>query len=234
MKMLSELKPVLFFSALLIGFSACERTQRTDTQTEATETDTVSVSCTETTTRPNDDLREFRDWVNNKTAEADTNANRRWPKVKDEFKTRTSKLETHMDSLSEDSKQEYAELKRRYELWEKKQEARTAQPLNEATLVKWRKELLGEHQDLSSINGGNARETYLLFMGIVRAKRENWTLTDWDYVDHVYTQLNNRKSQIESKIPMADRLKIKSLQAEYLALEAGADATDAYENVKKR
>ena|SRR5688572_901369 len=233
MKVSLPFKPVLFFVALLFGFSACERTQRTETNTQATETDSVSVSRTETTTKPNEELNEFRTWVNDKTTEADSNASRRWPKVKEEFRTKTAKMETHMDSLSEDSKREYAELKKRYELWEKKQETRTAQPLNETTLAKWRKQLLGEHQDLTTVNGANARETYLLFMGIVRAKKSNWTLTDWDYVDHVYTELNNRKSQIESKIPMTDRLKIKSLQAEYLALEGAADAQDAYENVKK-
>src|SRR5690606_20368566 len=129
----------------------------------------------ETRTRPNDELREFRDWVNNKTAEADTNASRRWPKVKDEFKTRTSHLETRLDSLSEDSKREYAELKKRYEVWEKKQEVRTSQPLNEATLKQWKQDLLGERQDLSTVTAGNARETYLMFMGVVRAKKANWT-----------------------------------------------------------
>ena len=225
-------KPILLFGTLLLGFTACERTQRTETDTRATNTDSVSVTRTETTTRPNDELREFRDWVNNKTAEADTNASRRWPKVKDEFKTRSSKLETRLDSLSDESKREYAELKKRYELWEKKQEVRTSQPLNETTLAKWQKDLLGDRQDLNTVTPGNARETYLMFMGVVRAKKANWTLTDWDYVDHVYSQLNNRKSQIESKISMADRLKIKSLQAEYLALEAGADAQDAYQHVK--
>ena len=233
MKMLSELKPVLFFSALLIGFSACERTQRTDTQTEATETDTVSVSRTETTTRPNDDLREFRDWVNNKTAEADTNAKRRWPKVKDEFKTRSTRVEQNLDSLSEESKREYAALKKRYENWEKNQEIRTAQPLDEVTLKTWRQQLLSDRSNFATITAANAKETYLLFMGIVRAKSEKWSLTDWDYVDQVYSELNNRKAQIEGQIPTADRLKIKALQAEYLTLEASADAKDAYQNVKE-
>jgi hypothetical protein len=246
MKLSTHLKPVLFFSVLLIGSSGCERTRHTETNTSASNTDTVAVSRTETTTetktkidtsaetKPKEELNEFRNWVNNKTAQADSNASRRWPKVKEEFRTRTARMETHLDSLSEDSKREYAELKKRYELWEKKQDDRTAQPLKEAALVKWRKTLLGDHQNLNTVNGANARETYLLFMGIVRAKRSNWTLTDWDYVDHVYSELNGHKSEIESKIPVADRVKIKSLQAEYLALEAGADAQDAYENVKKK
>jgi hypothetical protein len=66
----------------------------------------------------------------------------------------------------------------------------------------------------------------------VRAKKQRWTQEDWDYVDHVYSQLNNRKEQVESAIPAADRIKIKTLQAEYLALEASGDAKDLYKNVK--
>ena len=232
MKMPLKMPPVLVFSALLLVSTACERTQRTETTNRTTQTDTVSVSRTETRTGVNDELREFRDWVNNKTSEADTNARRRWPKVKEEFKPRTEHLETRLDSLSAESKQEYAELKKRYELWEKKQQTRTAQPLDEATLKKWQQQLLGERADLTSITGANARETYLLFMGIVRAKKANWSLTDWDYVDHVYSQLNDRRAQIEDQIPAADRLKIKTLQTEYLALEAAADAKDAYQHLK--
>jgi hypothetical protein len=52
-------------------------------------------------------------------------------------------------------------------------------------------------------------------------------------VDHIYGRLNDRKQQVESAIPAADRLKIKTLQAEYLALEAGSDAKDLYQHVKK-
>lgn len=232
MKMLFNRKPVLCLAVLLFGFTACERTQRTQTSTVATENDTVAVRRTETRTRPNDELREFRNWVENKTSQADTNARRRWPKVKEEFKTRSAHLETRLDSLSAESKQEYAELKNRYENWEKNQQIRTAQPLDEATLKNWQKQLLGERANLNTVTGANARETYLLFMGIVRAKKSNWTLTDWDYVDHVYGQLNDRRAQIENQIPAADRLKIKTLQTEYLALEAAADAKDAYRHLK--
>ncbi len=233
MKLNFSIKPILISIVMAAGFTGCEQTRRTETNTSATENDTISVSRTQTRTRPNDELREFRDWVNQKTAQADTNASRRWPKVKDEFNTRSAKFEKNLDSLSEDSKREYAELKNRFKSWEQKQEARTAQPLNETTLNNWRKELLGERRAYSTITGANAKETYLLFMGIVRAKNDKWTLTDWDYVDHVYSELNNRYSQIQSNISAADRLKIKVLQAEYLALEGAADAKDAYHNVKK-
>lgn len=233
MHSLFKLSTPVLAATFVLGLAACERTKQTETNTEVEGTDTVSVSRTHTVNRPNDELREFRDWINTQTARADTNASRRWPKVKEEFRTRTEHLETRLDSLSEDSKREYAELKQRYQTWENQQDKRTAQPLNEATLAKWRKELLGERADLKTVTGANARETYLLFMGIVRAKKQHWTPTDWDYVDQVYGELNTRKREIESAIPTSDRVKIKALQSEYLALEGAADAADAYENVKK-
>src|SRR6478735_6709781 len=233
MKLLLKVTTPLLAAAILVGFSACERRQHTETNTKVNGNDTVTVKHSTSVDRPNDELRDFRNWVNTQTARADTNAKRRWPKVKEEFNTRSAHLETRLDSLSDDSKREYAALKQRYETWEKKQDERTAQPLNETTLAKWRKELLGERQNLKTMTGANARETYLLFMGIIRAKKSNWTQNDWDYVDHVYGELNIRKEEIESSIPKMDRLKIKTLQSEYLALEGAADAGDAYHNVKK-
>jgi hypothetical protein len=68
---------------------------------------------------------------------------------------------------------------------------------------------------------------------VVRAQKRRWTQDDWDYVDHVYGRLNKRRGQVESAIPAADRIKIKTLQAEYLALEASGDARDLYQHVKK-
>jgi len=69
----------------------------------------------------------------------------------------------------------------------------------------------------------NIREAYLTFMGEVRTNRRNWTQDDWDYVDYVYGQLNQRRREIEGQLRTADKLKIRTLQAEYLTLEGAAD-----------
>ena len=76
------------------------------------------------------------------------------------------------------------------------------------------------------------REAYLTFIGVVRARKTRWTQDDWDYVDHVYSRLNDRKRQVDSALSTSDLVKIKTLQAEYLALEAGSDAKDLYQEVK--
>jgi hypothetical protein len=71
-----------------------------------------------------------------------------------------------------------------------------------------------------------------VFMGEVRAKRQNWSQGDWDYVDHVYGQLNQRKRQLEGQVAGSDRVKIRTLQAEYLTLEGAADAQSLLRNMR--
>ena len=75
------------------------------------------------------------------------------------------------------------------------------------------------------------REAYLTFMGTVRTKNRNWTQNDWDYVDYVYSTLNDRRGQVETQLSTADKLKIRTLQAEYLALEGAADTRSMVKGV---
>ena len=82
----------------------------------------ASKTKTKTNTKVKGDLAEFRNWVNSKTSRADSNAKERWPAVKEDFQARTSRLEAHLDTFSEDSKKEYAQLKTKYENWEKSQQ----------------------------------------------------------------------------------------------------------------
>jgi len=206
---------------------ACET--RTVATTEAGDNTAIVTERDPETER---ELREFKAWVNDKANRVDSSADKNWPKVKEEYKARTARLESRMDSLSVQSKQEYAELKSKYRNWETKKERRESKPLQADKIQEWQQQLLGNNTNLAALTAADMRETYLLFMGIVRAKKQRWTQEDWDYVDHVYSQLNNRKEQVESAIPTADRIKIKTLQAEYLALEASGDAKDLYNNVK--
>lgn len=233
MKLPFYLKPVLFPVAFALVCSSCERT-RTTTETEVTKTDrdTVSVTRKETRSQTDDELGEFRDWVNSKTTTADSNARERWPKVKEEFKTRTNRLESRLDTMSAESKKEYAELKQRYKAWEQKQNNRKQQPLDQQKLTNFRQQLFGNQSDLNTVTATNIRQTYETLLQYVRGTRNKWTPDDWDYVDFLYSELNNRKDELESGIPTRDRLKIKALQGEYLGYEAAADTKDAARHLK--
>ncbi|PIQ20544.1 MAG: hypothetical protein COW65_14425 [Cytophagales bacterium CG18_big_fil_WC_8_21_14_2_50_42_9] len=228
MKELLKLTYIFLVAGTLL---ACEaRTVATTDGVDGEQGDTAIVS--RRNPRVSEDLAEFRAWVNDKANRVDSSADKNWPKVKEEYKVRTTRLESRMDSLSAQSKQEYAELKTKYQNWESKKERRESQPLQPDKIQEWQQQLLGANTNLASLTAPDMRETYLLFMGIVRAKKQRWTQEDWDYVDHVYSQLNNRREQVESGISTADRIKIKSLQAEYLALEASGDVKDLYNHVK--
>lgn len=177
-------------------------------------------------------LEGLRGWMNEKVERGDTAIQRDMPGIKEDFRRRSSEIEQNLDSLSADSKAEYARLKERYERWENRQERRLSTPLDRNELIKWEEQLLREFRDVSTIAPQDMREAYLTFMGVIRAKRRNWTQNDWDYVDNVYGQLNQRRGQIEGQISNSDKLKIRALQAEYLTIEGAADAQNAMRNMR--
>ncbi|WP_276497297.1 hypothetical protein [Pontibacter litorisediminis] len=179
------------------------------------------------------ELEEFRGWLNKQAEKGDTAIRREWPQVKEELRRRNAELETKFDSLSDKSKAEYKDLQKRYRSWEERQERRMQQPLEATKVTEWREQLLREYSDLSQLQPSQMREAYLTFMGTVRTKRSNWTQNDWDYVDHVYSQLNDRRRQLEGQISTSDRLKIRTLQAEYLTLEGAADTKDMFRSVEE-
>ena len=238
MKILNKIAPVaLIVFTSIFSLSACE-SRRTIEGSEGMDIENTTTPDTDTivVSRRNKEvareLNDFKNWVNNKANKVDSATNKNLPQVQAEFKKRTAHLEKGIDSLSADAKAEYQRAKVKYKEWEEQNKERTSQPLQAAQIKKYRKQLLGEYQNLNSIKGDNAREAYLVFMGMVRAKKKNWNQNDWDYVDYIYRQLNKRKGEIDASISSADNLKIRSLQAEYLALEAGHDAKDLINTVK--
>ncbi|WP_162051839.1 hypothetical protein [Pontibacter pamirensis] len=210
-------------------------------EVETTEEITVDTAETEDTARviktgntAEDELEEFRAWLNRQTERGDTAIRREWPQVREELRERNVKLEQKFDSLSEQSKEEFRILQSRYERWEDRQERRQQQPLDPAKVTEWQDQLLDDYDNLNTIQPENIREAYLTFMGEVRAKRRNWSQDDWDYVDYVYSQLNQRRRQLEGELRTSDRLKIRTLQAEYLALEGSADTMDMLQGSAER
>lgn len=231
-KPLTCLAVLCFFSLLW----SCEVRRDTD-DTEVITVDTAEKEDTarvvQTGKTAEQQLEEFRGWLNKQTEKGDTAIRSNWPKIKEDMRRRNAQLEQNFDSLSDKSKEEYRDLQERYQRWENRQERRQAQPLDPDKLSRFKEQLLREYQDLKSINAGNIREAYLTFMGTVRAKRRNWTQDDWDYVDNVYAQLNERRGQVEGQIATGDNLKIRALQAEYLTLEGAADTESAIRGTKK-
>ncbi|MBC3541456.1 DUF6565 domain-containing protein [Rufibacter sediminis] len=211
----------------LLGGTACERTSPNNNDPG-----------NPPRTRAEEDLAELREWMKDKTdstgREADTASSRRWPQVKEEFKEKTAQLDTRMDSLSEKSKAEYKELRRKYENWEARNQQRSQMPLQQETLRRFETEFFGTPNALEvQMPANQMRDTYVQFLQNVRARRANWTAADWDYVDEIYSRLNQKKDLVEDQLSGQDKLKIKALQAEYLTLETTKDAKDLAKEIKQ-
>jgi hypothetical protein len=227
---MKKIAPLAFSGLVACLLLACEN-RNTTTQTITGDTGDTAV-VVHKNTKASRELDDFKAWVQDKASRTDSSAKENWPKIKEEFKQRSARLDSKADSLSAQGKAEYKELKSKYQSWEARKNKRTSQPLDVAKLQQWEKNLLA-NKKVETIAAADMREMYLTFMGVVRAQKRRWTQDDWDYVDHIYGRLNDRKQQVESAIPAADRLKIKTLQAEYLTLEASGDAKDLYQHVKK-
>jgi hypothetical protein len=230
-------KTIKYATALFLGLSlwSCEGNRTAENTEEITVDvpDRQDTARVERTGRTIDErLESMRGWMNEKVERGDTSINREMPQIKEDFRRRTAEIEQNLDSLSADSKAEYARLKQRYERWENRQERRQNTPLDAAELQVWQQQLLREFDNIDAITPQNIREAYLTFMGVVRAKRQNWTQNDWDYVDNVYGRLNQRRRQIEGQMANSDKLKIRALQAEYLSIEGAADAKSLLQNMR--
>lgn len=220
---------ILCFATLLWSCDSRREVEGEEGTVTVEDNDTVTVARSGESAEQ--ELEEFRGWMNKQVEKGDTAIQREWPQVKEELRRRNAILESKFDSLSERSKAEYRDLQKRYRNWEERQERRMQEPLKAEKIAEWQGMLLREYKDLEQIQPAQMREAYLTFMGTVRAKQSNWTQNDWDYVDHVYGKLNDRRGQLESQISTSDKIKIRTLQAEYLALEGAADTKDMLRDV---
>ncbi|MGV3539166.1 MAG: hypothetical protein ACO1OQ_05105 [Rufibacter sp.] len=214
----------LLLGLILFVLAACGRT---------TEEESDATALTTAENKVEQEFAQLKDWVNEKANHVDSTAQEKWPSVKAEFKERSAKLESRLDSLSAKSKEEYKELKFKIENWDTRNELRHQVPLHAETLQRFKAELLGSANALDTIWSATAvSDIYSHFVQNVRNRRTTWTAADWDYADEIYQQMNQKKDAVEREIPAKDKLKIKALQAEYLTLETGRDAKDLFKAVK--
>ena len=179
------------------------------------------------------DLEDLRNWMNRKASQGDSITRAEWPAVKQEFRARTQGLEQGTSKMTDQSKQEYGELKSRYRRWEAQNEERQGQPLDRETATAWERKLVG-NTNISRLRAEQMRDTFTRFMEAVRAQRSGWSLRDWDYAEHVYLALNDRKQEVLDKMTNGDKLKVAALQVEFNTLRKSRDAKDMYENMREQ
>ena len=138
-----------------------------------------------------------------------------------------------LDTLADKAADKLRTAGQRTAEYNREARARKSQPLNAAAEATFTSELLGTYADLNTITPDNVAEAYTQFMRQVRAKRRTWTQRDWDYADAIFKRLNERRRAIRLDVRASDDVRVKALQAEYLALENGRDVKDIGEAIKK-
>lgn len=178
------------------------------------------------------ELEDFRTWMSRKVNQGDSVTRAEWPSIKREFNSKTESLDRRVNRLSEKSRQEYSELKGRYRTWEEEKEGSYGQPLNLAEATKWELELTGR-SDLRELSANQMREVWSYFLDQVRAKRTAWSLREWDYAEHVYRILSDRKQVVLDNMTNGDKIKVAALQVEFNTLRKSRDAKDMYQNMRE-
>ena len=179
------------------------------------------------------DLEDLRTWMNRKASQGDSITRAEWPVIKQEFRSRTQGLEQSTNKMTAQSKQEYGELKTRYRQWEADNEERYGQPLDRETAAQWERKLAAT-SNIRNLKASQMRDTHIRFMETVRAERGSWSLRDWDYAEHVYLLLNDRKQQVLGQMSNSDKMKVAALQVEFNTLRKSRDAKDLYNSMRER
>ncbi|NEM97467.1 hypothetical protein [Pontibacter burrus] len=178
------------------------------------------LACTTTRDREvNDELSDFRNWVNQTTANISERTEEDWKRAKSDFNTRTRELDQKQEGFSDELKQDYESLKAEFrtadETYERNQRA--------ARLAEWEQRLLGPYADKTTINQANVRQVYITFLENVRNQHKTWSNGDWEMAKMVLNSLNERKDEVDEGLNTDDEVKIKALQMEFRALETAGD-----------
>lgn len=179
------------------------------------------------------DLEDFRTWMNKRVNQGDSITRAEWPSIKQEFRARTQRLDRSSSQMTAQSKQEYGEMKDRYQEWEAQHEERYGQPLKRETAATWERRLTGTNK-IGQLKASQLRDTFTRFMENVRAQRTDWSLRDWDYAEHVYLLLSDRKQQVLDQMTNNDKIKVAALQLEFNTLRKSRDAKDRYNQMREQ
>jgi hypothetical protein len=179
------------------------------------------------------DFESFRNWINKKASQADSTTKAEWPDIKNKFSTKTATLDRNTTSMSPESKDEYDQLKSRFKTMEAKHDGQFGDPLNREEAAKWEKELTGK-SSLKKIKADDLRVVYLYFIANVREQRAQWSLRDWEYAEHVYLELGNRKQAVLDKLSNSDKIRIAAMQVEFNTLRKSRDAKDKLNEMREK
>lgn len=166
-----------------------------------------------------DEISEFRNWINDQSARIADRTEEDWKQSKEDFRVRTQELDLRQNKFSAELREEYQQLKEDFNNLDKEREKRR----REAMVAEWDAKLLGSYADKTTISKENVREAYILFLENVRSMHGNWSNEDWEMAKWVMNRLDERKEEVDDELPTDDEVKIKALQMEFRTLETTND-----------
>jgi hypothetical protein len=176
------------------------------------------------------DLRRFGDWVSEKMTRAEDGARREWPSIMADYDRQSARLDRATDSLSVQSRREYASQKARYQVWAEEQQRLDSAARQPETVAQIQSRLLGENVNISRARATELPELYARLLETTRDQRRRWSAANWSEASAVLTRLNARYEEVRTQLPTKERLDVRSLQAEFRTLEKARDVKEIIEN----
>jgi hypothetical protein len=113
--------------------------------------------------------------------------------------------------------------------------ARRARPLDPRQQIAMETKLMGPYSgQINALTPADLPNAYAQLIREARTQRATWTERDWDYARAVYQRLNDQLKQVRMDLPARDELRIRTRQAEFVALQAGHAAKGVNEATKER
>jgi hypothetical protein len=187
--------------------------------------------------RAGNELSDFRSWVSNTVSRADDATAEERARIRKEFSQLSAQAQNSLSGLADDARNEFNQLTTRYEEWDAEQDrkmARQQQQQQQTTMAQdgriSEKLLDAPYRDINSLTASQVRDAYISFMENVRDNRKDWSEKDWEQVEQVLKQLNNRKDQVNEGLSTKDQAKILALQAEFQLLQSGQQIKEEIKN----
>jgi hypothetical protein len=154
-----------------------------------------------------------------------------WSDLDKEYQVRVIKADNSMATLEasdkaklEETKVQYAALKRSYDAKIKEVEATTvitAPDYRQALRNNlFGKGMIGSDMSFGFANANNLLSIYRNFVNTVADNKNNYTREDWDEIKVLYEALDTRKNTVEKELPDGDNTKIAGLKIKFSLIKA--------------
>ncbi|SFP73891.1 hypothetical protein [Hymenobacter arizonensis] len=174
------------------------------------------------------ELRTFSNWVDDKLELNMATVRLDWTAIETDYSRMTKRLDGALDTLTAQSRREYLGQKARYKAWA----AENGHPVIEIPLAgderssavnDMQRKLLNTTAPINRAMASTLPDLYSRLIESTRVSHKRWVKTDWEGANLVLERLNARYEQVGSQLQLEDRVRIRSLQAEFKTLEKARD-----------